>query len=67
MKGHSLSAPNSTLVTVLDICHLLGVCQRTVWLWVDLGRLPQPIRFSRAKVRWRRDDIERLIERGKTG
>lgn len=62
MKLTTLSAPDSILVNVADICTMLGICERTAWKWVDKGWLPPPIRMSRAVVRWRRKDIESFID-----
>ncbi len=61
MKKRTLSPPDSPLLTILDVCHLLGISQRTAWLWVDLGKLPQPVRPSRRCVRWRRADLAGLL------
>ncbi len=60
-----LSAPNSTLMTIRDVCDLLQVTDRTVRKWMSNGRLPAPVRLGRI-VRFRRADIEALLEK-KTG
>lgn len=58
----TLSSPGSLLVTALDICQMFDVCPRTVWLWTDLGKLPKSIRMSSSVIRWRRAEIEALVE-----
>lgn len=58
----TLSAPDSVLVNVADICAMFGICDKTAWKWVDRGWLPPPIRMNQAVVRWRRKDIESFIE-----
>lgn len=62
MKAGTLSPPDSRLLTVVDLCHLFGICQKSVWNWVDRGWLPEPIRLSASVLRWRRADIEELLE-----
>jgi len=32
------------LVRVKELGAIIGVCQSTIWRWVKLGKLPQPIR-----------------------
>jgi len=52
----------SDLLTVNDVARRLKVGTRTVWRWLALGQLPQPLRFSAVCVRWRLADIDRFIE-----
>lgn len=48
----------SLLVTVGEVARLLGgLSTRTVWRYLKEGKLPQPVRFSRKTVRWRKSDI----------
>jgi predicted DNA-binding transcriptional regulator AlpA len=56
------SLPGSVLVNAKDIQAMFNISSRTVWLWTDLGKLPEPIRFSSQSIRWRRADIEALLE-----
>jgi predicted DNA-binding transcriptional regulator AlpA len=53
------------LLTVQDVAKALKISVRGVWYWVQTGRLPPPIRFTRATVRWRAADIEKLVPAGK--
>lgn len=50
------------LVDISQVAHALQVSRRTVWRLVSRGMLPQPIRLSPRLVRWRVDDLARLIE-----
>ncbi len=61
MKDHPPSAPDSALLTIIDICRIFSIKQRTVHTWVAVGRLPEPIRLSSSVVRWRRKDVEALL------
>ncbi len=66
-KAAVLSPPNSMLMTVADVCDLLQITDRTVRKWTDNGKLPVPIRMGRRIIRFRRADIEALLEKPKTG
>lgn len=50
------------LLTVEDLAKLLKVSKRTVWRWVSLGRLPQPVRCSPSCVRWQAAAVRQHIE-----
>ena len=53
----------SLIVSAEAIAVLLGVDVRTVYRWIEEGRLPKPVTLPGPK-RWRRDDIERWIKCG---
>jgi predicted DNA-binding transcriptional regulator AlpA len=57
----ALLPPTTDLLTVNDVARQLKVAVRTVWRWLALGRLPQPLRFSSVSIRWRRADINQFI------
>ena len=50
------------LLTVNDVARKLSISQRTVWRWLAMGRLPEPIRYSATCIRWRAADIQRHID-----
>jgi excisionase family DNA binding protein len=51
------------LMTVKQVAHQLHVSPRTIWRYVARKQFPAPLRLSRARVRWRRDDIHTYLER----
>jgi excisionase family DNA binding protein len=51
----------SVLLTVDQVARCLGVSARSVWRYVALGRLPEPVRFTRRHVRWRSEEIAEAI------
>lgn len=53
---------DDALLTVHDLARTLKVCKRTVWRWLALGRLPQPIRYSRTCVRWTASAIRAYLD-----
>jgi predicted DNA-binding transcriptional regulator AlpA len=57
----ALLPPTSDLLTVNDVARRLQVAVRTVWRWLAVGRLPQPLRFSSICIRWRRADVDQFI------
>ncbi len=63
-RGSSLSPPDSLLMTVQDLCEVFKICPRTVRKWMATGILPEPLRPSRSVVRWRRIDIEKMVNEG---
>lgn len=52
--------PESELITTRDVARRYGVAVGTVQAWVRQGRIPC-IRPSRRVIRFRIDDIERVI------
>jgi excisionase family DNA binding protein len=54
--------PNG-LLRVEQVARRLAVGRRTVWRWLSQGKLPPPVRLSRACVRWRAEDIEAHLAR----
>jgi predicted DNA-binding transcriptional regulator AlpA len=63
MRPTTISAPDSVLVNLADVSKILGVHQSTVMRWVDTGKVPEPLRFSSQTIRWRRKDIEAILEK----
>ena len=53
-----------TFLTVAEVAELLKLNQQTVRNWIDQGSLPA-LRVGR-RVRIRRSDLERVLEKGST-
>ena len=53
-----------TFLTVAEVAEMLKLNQQTVRNWIDQGSLPA-LRVGR-RVRIRRSDLERVLERGST-
>lgn len=49
------------LLDVRQVAAMLRVSTRTVWRMAATGVLPPPIRLSPRLVRWRSDDIDRVL------
>jgi excisionase family DNA binding protein len=62
----SISSRNldETFLTVAEVAEMLKLNQQTVRNWIDQGSLPA-LRVGR-RVRIRRSDLERVLERGST-
>jgi len=56
---------DDTFLTVAEVAEMLKLNQQTVRNWIDQGSLPA-LRVGR-RVRIRRSDLERVLERGATG
>jgi prophage regulatory protein len=70
MDGLAKGAPAMTadpqtemLLTVEDLADLLSLSRRTVWRWLNDGRLPVPLRLSPRVVRWRASDVQQFLDR----
>jgi excisionase family DNA binding protein len=50
------------LLTVQEVADRLNVSVRTVYRLLSRGELPQPVRFNRKLVRWKRCDMDRYID-----
>ena len=53
---------NNQLLTVREIADQFKIAVRTVYRWVELGRLPKPIRIGTRTIRWRKSEIDCYIE-----
>lgn len=49
------------LIDVHAVAELLGISPRTVWRWVERGRLPSPARLSPVVLRWDRTNLVRWL------
>jgi len=54
------------LLTVREVMHIYGISYSTVWRWVREGKLPEPIRLTKRKLRWPIEKIEEHLQK-KTG
>lgn len=45
------------LLSVGEVAWLMSLSPRTIHRLVKADRFPQPIRFNRKNIRWRRDDV----------
>jgi predicted DNA-binding transcriptional regulator AlpA len=65
-KGQTMStaAESRALPQLLgpdDLTELFGVHKVTLTDWVRRGYLPRPIRIGAQFIRWRRDEIEKIL------
>jgi excisionase family DNA binding protein len=49
------------LLTVYDVAKLFKVDRRTIWRWLQQGKLPPPVRYSRTVVRWRASEMQAYL------
>jgi predicted DNA-binding transcriptional regulator AlpA len=56
-----INGPKETLLTTSDICHLFRIKKRTVHLWVQLKRIPVPIKSSPREAYWRASEIKKAL------
>jgi predicted DNA-binding transcriptional regulator AlpA len=56
--------PDEALVRVPVVAALNGVSTPTVWRWVQLGRLPKPVRRGRTTA-WRVGDLRTALKQAK--
>jgi excisionase family DNA binding protein len=52
--------PESELLTVDEVAHMLGVSVRTVWRRVSAEELPKPVQVG-GLTKWRRSEIEEWL------
>jgi predicted DNA-binding transcriptional regulator AlpA len=50
----------SDLLRQIDVCARLGISDQTWMRWRKAGRVPDAVVLPSGRLRWRRDDIERL-------
>ena len=49
------------LISVKDIAQQLGLGQRTIWRWADLGRFPAPRKIGGRRM-WLVTEVEAWVE-----
>lgn len=54
---------NECLLTVKDVAARMKISERTIWVYRDMGFMPEPIKL-RGAVRWRVTDIDSWIAAG---
>ncbi len=55
-----------TYLTVAEVAAILKLNQQTIRNWIDAGQLPA-VRVGQRRVRIKRSDFDRLLQRGYTG
>lgn len=56
---------SSLFLTSTQVADHLCISMRTLWRLVAAGKFPQPVRYNRKLVRWKRSDIDKYIEEAK--
>lgn len=59
----SETKPQAVMLDVPAVAEMLDVSQRSIWQWLDSGRLPAPVRLGRL-VKFSRATIEKWIADG---
>jgi excisionase family DNA binding protein len=62
MKALQHDPLTDPLLTTKELARVLKVSSRTVWRWLALKRLPEPIRYSRSCIRWRTSTIQAYLD-----
>lgn len=65
--GEARAAQPEALLTSAQVADLAAVSVRTMWRMVAAGQLPQPVRYNRKLVRWRRAEVVAFLSGGKDG
>ena len=60
LRKEEASSPD--LLTATQFAERLGVSLRTLRRLMDSGRVPQPVRYSRKLVRWKKSVVDQYIE-----
>jgi excisionase family DNA binding protein len=50
------------LLTSREVARLLAVSVRTLFRMVRAGRFPEPVRYNRRLVRWKRDEVLQYLQ-----
>lgn len=45
-----------------DVAEMVGVQPGTILQWCRENRFPQPVRYSRRVLKWKREEVETFIE-----
>lgn len=47
---------------VPDMMRLFDCSERTVWKWVSMQRLPEPVRQGTRWTRWPKEEVDELLK-----
>ncbi|WP_428440085.1 helix-turn-helix transcriptional regulator [Photobacterium sagamiensis] len=50
------------LLSIMDVCMLVGRDRRTLWCWVRDGKFPQPLRTGNKTLGWRVSTYEGWLQ-----
>lgn len=53
MNHPRTGAPLPLWLTPQDLMELLGISRRTLFNWIEAGKVPEPVHHSPRKIRWR--------------
>lgn len=54
--------PIDQIISIADLCRLLGKTRITIWRWQKAGRLPSAIRLGPNSVGFRKSDIQHWLD-----
>ncbi len=49
------------LLRIKQILEMIPISKSTLWLWVSLGKFPQPIRIGSRCTVWKAEDVQDFI------
>ena len=49
---------NDKLLTIKDLCGMFNRQRSSIWVWVDKGMLPQPIKLNGRTLGWKNEVIQ---------
>ena len=58
----TVSLPAGKFIKIAELARLLDISTRTIWRYVAIGRLPEPVRFSKVCVRWKAEEVQQYID-----
>lgn len=53
---------DDVLINSNQVAHILCVSRRTLWRLVRSGKIPQPTRYNRKLVRWKKSHIDEYVK-----
>lgn len=49
---------NQKLVTISEVCEMFNRHRSTLWVWVDEGKFPKPIKLNGRTLGWKSEAIQ---------
>ena len=59
-KRKRIRSPQCAFYSVAEVAELFDISERTVYLWADVGHLPEPIRRPKW-TRWPKQQIDAVL------
>ncbi|WP_051303149.1 helix-turn-helix transcriptional regulator [Psychromonas aquimarina] len=56
-------AINNNILSITDVCEKVNRSRTTLWIWVNQGLFPKPIKMGRRTLGWKEVDFNNWLDK----